>query len=1037
MRRPPLWLLALFLVPSLRSWADEAADPSVPSRGRFASAGSAASEDLATAELERRLKRLKQIFSGSSRLDVPIRSLFFVDLNDENAVSARVRAIDKRLAVLRPLVKRSGRARTSTTSTSTVTRARSPHLLELRALQLERNFLQQNPDLRKAQIEADEARRLFLIEQQKAKKRAAHAQQEAKRAQAERLEALRRAEEARSQALKEIQNHRAYVAQSRTELAKKQRSLSMARDAHSERNARFFGQIRQLLVQEQQTTTGTVTLALLGEVRRKLKDSLDALAAALQSYREPISVAEHRDRDGLRALRTHLFGDDLEAARNLERSLAELRSRAKELKAQEERGRLLAVEAWHAQVTALAGARSRLMRRVPESGRRELMGFSRQALRGLSLEVRTLRISFEAHATLLVKNLGGLWRSWHRTVSKEAFWWMLFRIILILVFAFWVRSLGPSLQEWFHRYELGRVRSFGWLRRIGFAQRVFARFFPLFLFLETVFAIEYVLGDYGESVEIHIVFTIAKWVGYYWLVHRALTGITVWLARRRHAIIGRAVLARIHSSTLLVARALLLSGFLGSVALEVFGYGVLYSIVRLVLLGALFLVGLVLIRRWRGPIARSYLKNWPEGRLARLVEASQDQSYSLLVVSAAFIYVAAKALAILGRELLLKPEEIRKALAFVFRKRLERRAEELGQWEGKIEILPESLLLAFTQRPLPDDSLRIDRFIGLDKFQRDFDLWKSGRAKGSFLVRGARGFGKTTWLHRAAKECGDFEATHVSLKRSDVGWDGVKEQLGEGLKMELGTTVDRAARALNSGPRRMVVLDDIQNLFLREIGGFDGLDGLMHLIEQTGQNIFWLSSIDDFSWRHISSAWPKRLHFRSEQFLAAWSEGQIRDLLMARAAAAGVIHEFEDLTTSQDMATSGGELVRASEAYVRLIWDYADGCPLVAVHFWVRSLAPAGDKMVRVRLFKAPEAGRLERVPQEVRFLYAALAMHENLSVGEAARVLRVSESYCEAMLVRGYEEGYLARHQDRGRYTLNVHWYRAIVRFLKRKHVL
>ena len=136
------------------------------------------------------------------------------------------------------------------------------------------------------------------------------------------------------------------------------------------------------------------------------------------------------------------------------------------------------------------------------------------------------------------------------------------------------------------------------------------------------------------------------------------------------------------------------------------------------------------------------------------------------------------------------------------------------------------------------------------------------------------------------------------------------------------------------------------------------------------------------------AARPRRIRFRSEQTINEWSEGDIRMLLMARAAASGVVHQFEDLVV--DAAQSDAALVRSSESYVRLIWDYADGCPEVACHFWLRSLVYVADDRVRVRLFSAPNGTRLERLPEEARFVYAALVTHDALSAEHVARVLRV-----------------------------------------------
>ena len=90
---------------------------------------------------------------------------------------------------------------------------------------------------------------------------------------------------------------------------------------------------------------------------------------------------------------------------------------------------------------------------------------------------------------------------------------------------------------------------------------------------------------------------------------------------------------------------------------------------------------------------------------------------------------------------------------------------------------------------------------------------------------------------------------------------------------------------------------------------------------------------------------------------------------MSRAARSGVSHQFEDLIVSSEMERQEEALVQASEGYTRLVWDYSDGCPAVALRFWLHSLVPMGRRNVKVRLFKEPENERLLRIPEEGVFI--------------------------------------------------------------------
>ncbi len=46
------------------------------------------------------------------------------------------------------------------------------------------------------------------------------------------------------------------------------------------------------------------------------------------------------------------------------------------------------------------------------------------------------------------------------------------------------------------------------------------------------------------------------------------------------------------------------------------------------------------------------------------------------------------------------------------------------------------------------------------------------------------------------------------------------------------------------------------------------------------------------------------------------------------------------------------QIVRTSRGYFRMLWDFTDGNPRLATHFWLRSLVPDDEKnRVRVHLW--------------------------------------------------------------------------------------
>lgn len=1021
-------LFVLVFTMALATSALAQAPPTSAPPAASAAKGEIPGRALKMRALENRAVRLERALSQDPRLDVPLSVLFHIDLADEEAVSARIRALRARLA-------------------------QNPPSLEAHCLVLEQRFLELPHKDRVARLEAETARVLLLDAGASAKDRAQRATEELRKAQEEQTKALEEARTSSSAAIRAIKGQRVSIARAHRALAELDLGLSDRSRAQSKRGVEVLQSVELMGAQVRSARTSSAAAQMYESAQSLLQIcvvALDGSLLGLQTLER--ELASVRLNQALPALSAGT-SIELRARDALQRAIEDYDRYAQDIVVRERKARLSAVKAWHHKVgrmievrSAVIGPRAQVMTVwLQRPWRARARGASWvQIARDFKLELlqelRLVRSWSYGRGIILWDDVERL-RSAPRTFLRIRPLVALFQVVLVLVGALWLRRQGAWLSERLHEFERSRVRGLATLRRLVALEALVSVVGPIVLYILTVQLVRLALGPFAAVPELDLLLTIATWMGYYWLLRRSTSALIVRGVRRRRMRIEMAMKARIEASTLLIGRAALYGGLLRALLMEFTGRGPLTACAELLWAVMLVLVVLVLIGRWRASIVDAYLKVWPEGRLARLVQASRDKSYGFFVVLAAFLYVSARLGVLFVRRSVLRFDQIRKALAFLFRIRAERRAEALGEWEGDPGTLPMPLRRAFTQMPLSSDAVRIDRFPGMDKFKRDLLAWRDGEAKGSFLLHGAKGAGKTTWLNRAQEEIEALEQTppidvyRLNLHRAQSTEEGLRGRLAETLSLseESGEFLE----GLTDGAPRVIILDDIHNLFLRRVGGAEALDYLMLLIEATGRKTFWLASSGELSYRYLNRVRDTLVPFRAEQALDRWSEDEIGQLLMARAVASGIVHEFEDLVFDADAADSGDALARASEAYVRLIWDYADGLPLLAVHFWLRSLVPGPKGEVNVRLFKAPEQERLRRIPEKALFLYAALALHENLSVREAAEVLRFPLQFCEAMMIRGHEEGLLSKLPDDGRYTLSVQWYRSILRYLRQKHVL
>ncbi|HXI03173.1 MAG TPA: ATP-binding protein, partial [Candidatus Saccharimonadales bacterium] len=403
-------------------------------------------------------------------------------------------------------------------------------------------------------------------------------------------------------------------------------------------------------------------------------------------------------------------------------------------------------------------------------------------------------------------------------------------------------------------------------------------------------------------------------------------------------------------------------------------------------------------------------------------------------------WLAGRGALTLAREFAMGFDQTRKALAFLFRRQVERAAERKGYADRELEDLPAPLREAFATDGAGGSVPVHDHFPGLDRLQEALAAWKERGGRGSFLLSGERGTGKSTWLARI--DPGDLPCTRITLdKRTWLARDALRlhwEEIDPGAGAA-PASVREATDRLLAGPKRIIVVDAGQNLFLASVGGFAAMETFASLVDGTCRQVYWVFSINAFTWAHVTAVRPDLKVFRDHQVLAAWNEEGIRGLIDARMKASGVEATYEDLAGEGLRGLHGRErderLEQTRGAYVRLLWDYTDGNPRAAIYFWLESLVPEAAERVRVRAFRTPDPESLSAGGDPGLFVLGSIVLHENLSLAELARVTRFPEGVVRTHVDRFHDMGVLQVEDRRCRVTSR--WHRAVVRRLRRSNLL
>ncbi|MGM0458754.1 MAG: hypothetical protein ACQERO_05365 [Bacteroidota bacterium] len=357
--------------------------------------------------------------------------------------------------------------------------------------------------------------------------------------------------------------------------------------------------------------------------------------------------------------------------------------------------------------------------------------------------------------------------------------------------------------------------------------------------------------------------------------------------------------------------------------------------------------------------------------------------------------------------------------------------------------------LPFVYKRLFDRDFEIDdRFYVSPDSNRAFitnayEQWKRGLGTNVGVV-GEKGSGKST-LIRFAKDVSfpDEEPIEITFETTFTEEEKLLSILCNALgfkpvenREEFFEKIERKKRP------SVVIVENLQNLFVRNINGYDALEAFWVIMSATTHKLFWVVSVSRYSWEFFVKMSKADQYFSHITETDRLDEKGIRDAIMARHKASGYELYFEP-----------GEMLKNSRAYKKLLDDdvkaqelvrdtffsrlskVSEGNLSIAMIFWLQSIKEYDSRRFVFTPLEVTEVDKLETPSKEVLFTLAALVIHDTLSQEQVAMALHQDLSESRLMLARLKSKGII--YKSKNGYNLNHLVYRQVLRMLKRRNII
>lgn len=361
--------------------------------------------------------------------------------------------------------------------------------------------------------------------------------------------------------------------------------------------------------------------------------------------------------------------------------------------------------------------------------------------------------------------------------------------------------------------------------------------------------------------------------------------------------------------------------------------------------------------------------------------------------------------------------------------------------DTKIENLPLIYRKLFSLYNEPD----LRYLTGLKNEQAHFlnavERWQKGLMQTIALI-GESGSGKSLFTSSMFTQL-DSKLKVFTLKFSSniIDSDDLASEFAACLNIN-ATTFDQVQEQLLVGEKKIILIDALDNLFLRKVDGFSALEDLLILINATSEKVLWISHISRYSWTYLDKVLKLSMYFSTEIQTDKLLAHELRSLLLKRHRASGYQLRFEpDEEIKKQRAykkVQGTESERQAyldEVFFEETYNFSEGNATIAIIHWLSSLAEINQNEVVITVSLDWEIQLPTALDSDEWFTLAYFIQHETLTVEHHAQAFHQPQKDSQLLISR-LEMLHLLVFEN-GSYGVNIFAYRPIIKALKRRNIL
>ncbi len=365
----------------------------------------------------------------------------------------------------------------------------------------------------------------------------------------------------------------------------------------------------------------------------------------------------------------------------------------------------------------------------------------------------------------------------------------------------------------------------------------------------------------------------------------------------------------------------------------------------------------------------------------------------------------------------------------------------LSDTEHTVSNMPFVYQRLFEISPLDNQYFFEPRQQATLSLRKAFENWEEGHYGATALIA-ETGCGVTTLIYFFLRELKSAIPTiQVSTSKQIYSRDEFFDFFQQLFENEDCTNTDSLVNYLNQlEGKRIIILEDLEHFFLRKVNGFDCIKIIIELITRTNQNIFWLATINEYSYQYLVKTSNMDDYFSYNIFLKPLRPNQVTSLVLKRHRVSGFNLSFrphkQDRKNSKfkKMGEEQRQEYLKSEFFANLN-KIAHSNITLALIYWLRAVKEIEGDVMYIRSLKGIDFSFLTQLSNEKLFTLHAMLLHDGITIDDHSKVFQHTLKKSKLIILPLFDDGIIV-HKE-GRFYINPLLFRQIVNLLTAKNIL